>query len=46
MQLNNINALYNKIFDTYPKVEIEEHIKKLIELDYFYMNFLITDYSP
>ena len=36
MQLNNINALYNKIFDTYPKVEIEEHIKKLIELDYFY----------
>tara|TARA_R110002126_G_scaffold78829_2_gene196080 strand:+ start:259 stop:1029 length:771 start_codon:yes stop_codon:yes gene_type:complete len=36
MQLNNINALYNKIFDTYPNVEIEEHIKKLIELDYFY----------
>ncbi|WP_439130544.1 LuxR C-terminal-related transcriptional regulator [Polaribacter sp.] len=36
MQLNKINALYNEIFETYPTVEIEEHIKKLIELDYFY----------
>lgn len=36
MQPKKINALYNEIFDTYPKVEIEEHIKKLIELDYFY----------
>lgn len=36
MQPNKINAIYNKIFETYPKVEIEEHIKKLIELDYFY----------
>lgn len=36
MQTRKINAIYNKIFETYPKVEIEEHIKKLIELDYFY----------
>jgi DNA-binding CsgD family transcriptional regulator len=36
MQTKKINAIYNKIFETYPKVDIEEHIKKLIELDYFY----------
>lgn len=36
MQPNKINVIYNKIFETFPKVEIEEHIKKLIELDYFY----------
>lgn len=36
MKSDKINSIYNKIFDTYPKVEIEEHIKKLIELDYFY----------
>ena len=36
MQTKKINAIYNKIFETYPKVYIEEHIKKLIELDYFY----------
>ena len=33
---HNINAIYNEIFDTYPKVEIKEHIKKLIELDFYY----------
>ena len=33
---NKINSIYHEIFNTYPKVEIEEHIKKLIELDYFY----------
>lgn len=31
-----INSIYNKIFETYPDVEIEEHIKKLIELDYYF----------
>jgi DNA-binding CsgD family transcriptional regulator len=36
MKSDKINALYNDIFKTYPKVEIEEHIKKLIELDYYY----------
>lgn len=36
MHRNKINSIYNEIFNTYPKVEIEEHIKKLIELDYFY----------
>ncbi|MGK0412028.1 MAG: DNA-binding CsgD family transcriptional regulator [Polaribacter sp.] len=36
MKTKNINAIYNEIFDSYPLVEIEEHIKKLIELDYYY----------
>jgi DNA-binding CsgD family transcriptional regulator len=36
MEKIKINSIYNEIFDTYPKVEIEEHIKKLIELDYYY----------
>lgn len=36
MKSSKINAIYNDIFETYPKVEIEEHIKKLIELDYYY----------
>lgn len=36
METNKINSVYNKIFDSYPKVEIEEHIKKLIELDFYY----------
>jgi DNA-binding CsgD family transcriptional regulator len=36
MHSTKINAIYNEIFDTYPNVEIEEQIKKLIELDYFY----------
>ena len=36
MKNQKIRAIYNNIFNTYPKVEIEEHIKKLIELDYYY----------
>ena len=32
----DIQTVYNQIFETYPNVEIEEHIKKLIELDYYY----------
>lgn len=36
MEKIKINTIYNEIFETYPKVEIEEHIKKLIELDYYY----------
>ncbi|WP_343330192.1 helix-turn-helix transcriptional regulator [Polaribacter staleyi] len=36
MKTFNINSIYNEIFDTYPKVEIKEHIKKLIELDFYY----------
>lgn len=36
METININSVYNEIFNTYPKVEIKEHIKKLIELDYYY----------
>ena len=32
MNNKKINSIYNEIFETYPKVEIEEHIKKLIEL--------------
>lgn len=36
MKIEKINSIYDKIFETYPNVEIEEHIKKLIELDYFY----------
>ena len=36
MKSFKINSIYNKIFDTYPKVEIEQHINKLIELDQFY----------
>lgn len=36
MNLKNIQSIYNEIFETYPNIEIEEHIKKLIELDYFY----------
>ena len=36
MNNKKINSIYNEIFETYPKVEIEEHIKKLIELDYYY----------
>jgi len=33
---NSIHALYQDIFDTYPSIEIKEHINKLIELDYYY----------
>lgn len=36
MNKKSINSVYNKIFKTYPQVEIEEHIKKLIELDFYY----------
>lgn len=36
MENDKINSIYNEIFETYPEVEIAEHIKKLIELDYFY----------
>ena len=36
MRSDKINSIYNEIFDTYPQVEIEEHIKKLIELDFYY----------
>jgi DNA-binding CsgD family transcriptional regulator len=36
MNSENIYSIYNEIFETYPKVEIEEHIKKLIELDFYY----------
>ncbi|KOY50773.1 LuxR C-terminal-related transcriptional regulator [Polaribacter dokdonensis] len=35
MQNNEINSIYNEIFKTFPEVIIEDHIKKLIELDYF-----------
>ena len=36
--MNNkaINSIYTEIFDTYPNVEIKEHINKLIELDFYY----------
>lgn len=36
MKPESIQILYQNIFDTYPSVEIKEHIKKLIELDEFY----------
>jgi len=36
MKIENINTVYNEIFETYPKTKIEDHIKKLIELDYYY----------
>lgn len=36
MKVEKINSIYNEIFETYPNIQIEEHIKKLIELDYFY----------
>ncbi|MCG1037015.1 LuxR C-terminal-related transcriptional regulator [Polaribacter sargassicola] len=36
MEPININAIYNEIFNTYPEVEIKEHIRKLIELDFYY----------
>lgn len=31
----NIDKEYHEIFETYPEIEIEEHISKIIELDYF-----------
>lgn len=36
MNPNSIHLLYQDIFDTYPSIEIKEHINKLIELDYYY----------
>ena len=36
MTNNSINTIYKEIFETYQGIEIEEHIKKLIELDFFY----------
>ena len=36
MDTFNINSVYNDIFKSYPKIEIKEHIKKLIELDFYY----------
>lgn len=32
----SIDTIYKEIFETYQHVEIEEHIKKLIELDFYY----------
>lgn len=34
--MTNINNVYNEIFSSYPNIEIKEHIKKLIELDFYY----------
>lgn len=36
MTESTINSIYNQIFDTYPNVDLEVHVKKLIELDSFY----------
>ncbi|WP_405605495.1 LuxR C-terminal-related transcriptional regulator [Polaribacter sp. Asnod1-A03] len=36
MESIDINTIYNDIFNTYPEVEIKEHIRKLIELDFYY----------
>ena len=33
---SSINSAYQQIFKTFPQVEIEEHLKKLIELDFYY----------
>jgi len=33
---NSINTIYKDIFNTYEDITIKEHIKKLIELDYYY----------
>jgi DNA-binding CsgD family transcriptional regulator len=36
LKKNLINKIYKEIFETYQGIEIEEHIKKLIELDFYY----------
>ena len=36
MKTKNIHSIYNEIFNTYPEVEIKDHIKKLMELDFYY----------
>lgn len=33
---DSIDITYEKIFETYDTIEIKEHIKKLIELDFYY----------
>lgn len=34
--MDDIKDKYKDVFKTYPNIQIEDHIKKLIELDYFY----------
>ncbi|MGV6845435.1 MAG: PAS domain-containing protein, partial [Lutibacter sp.] len=36
MNTISIKNTYQEIFESFPKIEIEEHIKKLIELDFYY----------
>lgn len=36
MERFSIDTIYKEIFETYHTVDIEEHIKKLIELDFYY----------
>lgn len=36
MDKNSIFSKYNEIFETYPHIELDEHIKKLIEFDSYY----------
>lgn len=36
MNQDSINILYQDIFETYPSIQVKEHINKLIELDYYY----------
>ena len=36
MTTKNIHTIYGEIFDTYPEIEIQEHINKIIELDQYY----------
>jgi len=36
LEKKSIRHIYNQIFETFPQVEIEEHIHKLIELDFYY----------
>ncbi len=36
MKANTLNTIYKDIFETFEEVEIKEHIKKLIELDFYY----------
>jgi DNA-binding CsgD family transcriptional regulator len=33
---SSIKNIYKEIFETYPQIKVEEHIKKLIELDFYY----------
>ena len=36
IDLFNINETYQKIFDSYPDIELEPHVRKLIEMDRIY----------